>query len=68
MAPYLYNTMIDNWGRAGGGRGGREISQTSVFVYTTYIKSIIGTGRLIIWLIIIAFCIDLAAAYAFQSI
>ena len=51
--------MIDNWGR--------EISQT-LYLYTTYMKSIIGTGRLIIWLIIIAFHIDLAATFALQSI
>ena len=48
----------DNWGR--------EISQTLVFIYTTYMKSIIGTSRLIMWLIIIAFCIDLAATFALQ--
>ena len=46
--------MIDNWGR--------EISQ-NLYLYTTYMKSIIGTGRLIIWLIIIAFRIDLAATF-----
>ena len=37
------------------------------FVYTTYMKIIIGTGRLIIWLIIIAFRIDLAGTFALQS-
>ena len=30
------------------------------------IGQLIGTGRLIIWLIIIAFCVDLAATFAFQ--
>ena len=33
-----------------------------------YMESVIGTGRLIIWLIIIAFRIDLSATFGLQSI
>ena len=56
--------MIDNWGR--------EISDFGLYIYiyiyiTTYMKSIIGAGRLIILLIIIAFRFDLAATFALQS-
>ena len=51
--------MIDNW-------GGRFLSLW--VLYATYMQSIIRTGRLIKWLIIIAFCIDLAATFALQSI
>ena len=55
----LYNLMIDNWG---------GIFLRLWVLYATYMKSIIHTGRLIIWFIIIAFCIDLAATFALQSI
>ena len=43
-----------------------ECSMKSIYIYiTTYMKrSIIGTGRLIILLIIISFHIDLAATFA----
>ena len=51
--------MIDNW-------RGRFLRLW--FLYATYMKSIIGTGRLIIWLIVIVFRSDLAATFALQSI
>ena len=47
--------MIDNW-------GGRFLRLW--FLYATYMKSITGTGRLII----IAFQIDLAVTFTLQSI